>query len=105
MQKIQLCWGKTVLQHDRRQTVFGQCVSLSATTAIEDSSQILAIQVGAEELLSFSLFRQFRVEPRMHFSFPCSRESAKVEQIIQWKTVRCDEMMCTVFGKVSCSKQ
>jgi len=85
--------------------VFGQCVSLSATTAIKDSGQILAIPVGVEEPLAFSLFQQLTVEPRMHFSFLCSTESAKVEQIVQWKTARCDEMVSTEFCKVSCFKQ
>jgi len=44
VQEIQLGLGKTVLQPSQKtETVFGQRVSLSATTAIEDSSQILAI--------------------------------------------------------------
>ena len=85
--------------------MFGQCVILSATTATEDSSQILAIRVGVEELLAFSLFQQLAVQLRIYFSFVCSRESAKLEQIVQWKTARSDEMVSTEFCKMSCFKQ
>ena len=73
--------------------MFGLCVSLSATTAIEDSSKILAIQFGVEEPPAVSLFQQFPVDLRTHFSFPCNTELEKVEQIVQWKTASCAEMV------------
>jgi hypothetical protein len=82
-----------------------QCVRLSATTTTEDSSQILPTKVGVEEPPAFSLFQQFTVELRTHFSFLCSTESAEVEQIVEWKSARCDEMLSTEFCKVSYFKQ
>jgi hypothetical protein len=61
--------------------------------------------VGVEEHLAFSLFHQFTVELRIHFSFLCSRESAKVEQIFQWKPARYDEMLSTEFSKCRVSNR
>jgi hypothetical protein len=103
---IQLCAGKIVLQPwQKTESVFGQCVSLSATTATEDSSQILTIQAGVQEPSAFSLCQQFTVELRMHFPFICSRESAKVEQIVRWSTVRRDVMLSSPYCKLLCSRQ
>ena len=83
----------------------GQCVRLLATKPAEDSSQMLLTKVGVKEPPAFSLFQQFTVELRTHFSFLCSTESAGVEQIVEWKSARCNEMLSTVFCKVSCFKQ